>query len=111
MIFHDHKNNAPRFIGDIWLINPNWQEGNELPKGWGIVELDDKPTDKSKNYVPGALEKRENVWYQTWEAVELATDEKFEFIQYMRNLDKDSDEYKSAEIQYHNRDYTLPEIP
>lgn len=36
-------NEYPQFIGDVQRIIPNWQEGNELPSGWFVVNETEMP--------------------------------------------------------------------
>ena len=43
-LFIDPNGNYPRFLGDIYLENPNWQEGNALPTGWIPVRETAIPT-------------------------------------------------------------------
>jgi hypothetical protein len=38
MILVDNKNNYPRFMGDLLVQHPKWQEGDSLPNGWHEVQ-------------------------------------------------------------------------
>lgn len=37
------ENEYPRYIGDIQLEVPSYQEGDALPEGWKLVEPTDRP--------------------------------------------------------------------
>lgn len=38
MLLIDAFGNYPRYIGDLQLAHPEWQEGEPLPSGWREVE-------------------------------------------------------------------------
>lgn len=50
--FIDPDGNYPRHAGDVQLILPNWQEGEDpLPEGWHSVEDANLPTIDSNQVV------------------------------------------------------------
>lgn len=76
MRFIDNKNNYPRFIGDILLANPKWQEGENLPQGWSLVEETDTPIPSdSQKVVENFPTLIENVYFRDFEIVELTKEE------------------------------------
>ena len=42
-LFINEKNEYPRYIGDLLLINPEWEEGDDLPDGWKLVNESEVP--------------------------------------------------------------------
>lgn len=42
-LFINEKNEYPRYIGDLLLINPDWEEGDDLPDGWKQVNESEVP--------------------------------------------------------------------
>jgi hypothetical protein len=57
----------PRFIGDIQLMHPNWQEGQPLPKDWAEVIQEELPEVAEGNVIEQlAVVKEGGVWVQKW---------------------------------------------
>lgn len=45
MLLIDPENNYPRFIGDLRLDHPNWEQGDALPEGWHeVTPISELPT-------------------------------------------------------------------
>ena len=43
LLYVDPAGNYPRFVGDIWVDNPNWVIGEPLPSGWTLVAETEPP--------------------------------------------------------------------
>lgn len=44
MLLINPEGEYPRYIGDLLLENPSWQEGDELPDGWIEVQESSLPS-------------------------------------------------------------------
>lgn len=42
-LFINEKNEYPRYIGDLLLVNPEWKDGDALPEGWKEVQESEVP--------------------------------------------------------------------
>ena len=84
IIFRNSDGGYPRYKGDIQLVIPGWDFGDNLPEGWTqVVEVD--PGEAPECLTPG----RQNLWcrispiydevneswIETWEYVEGISDE------------------------------------
>jgi hypothetical protein len=50
-IYIDSEGNYPRYVGDIYLVSPSWQNGDPLPQGWSEVTQIEPPIPTSTTYV------------------------------------------------------------
>lgn len=66
----------PRFIGDIQLMHPNWEESQPLPKDWAEVIQEELPN-LSEGYAIEQLPlvKENGVWIQKWAQRPLTEEE------------------------------------
>lgn len=86
MIFIDPNGNYPRYIGDLIIENPNWDQVSPLPEGWIAVERTQQPEALAGQViVEGRPEIHNGVYYQTWETLEIQNS----YLQELReNLNK-----------------------
>jgi hypothetical protein len=78
MLFIDPQGNYPRHIGNIVVLNSEWQEGQALPEGWIYVNPLDIPaydlaTQKLEELAPTLSE--DGQYYQTWNVRDLTAEE------------------------------------
>lgn len=70
-------NEYPRYIGDVQLESPSYQEGDELPSGWKkVVEITPPETqadEKLEELFPMEID---GVWTQNWLVRPMTDEEK-----------------------------------
>ena len=70
------QNEYPRYVGDIMLENPSWEEGQALPTGWVEVSATERPAFSSTQKVVEVFPTEvDGNWVQTWEVVNLNEEE------------------------------------
>lgn len=75
-LFISPNNEYPRHIGDIQLLNPNWNPGQDLPEGWTSVEYTEAPETSGIAIAFEVFPKEiDGVWYQSWDTRDLTQQE------------------------------------
>lgn len=66
----------PRFMGDIQLQDPKWQEGQELPDGWIAVEDSALPEVKeNQTLIENYPVEQDGKWVRNFTVRDLTADE------------------------------------
>jgi hypothetical protein len=74
--FNTERNEYPRYIGDIQLEHPNFNEGDTLPQGWVFLEETDSPLVGENQYTKLTTPKYENdSYHMSWEIITLTDEE------------------------------------
>jgi hypothetical protein len=70
-------NRYPLFIGDIQIVDPSWNLGDNLPEGWFEVQETSMPINPPENsiYYEVAPVMIDGIYTQTWEMKELSSEE------------------------------------
>jgi hypothetical protein len=71
MLFINASNEYPRHIGDILLVEPDWDPEKPLPDGWEQV-YETEPPQSTKGYIAKEIVPQRgehNRLYQAWEIV------------------------------------------
>jgi hypothetical protein len=76
MLFINPQNEYPRHVGDIQILNPNWQVGDPLPAGWlEVVPTENPDVPENKVLIELAPVEINGVWTQVWSLRDLTAEE------------------------------------
>lgn len=66
----------PRYPGDIQIISPEWEVGDQLPEGWVFVEETPIPEiEEGQTFYAGEPEEIDGIWKHTWQVRDLTAEE------------------------------------
>lgn len=66
----------PRYPGDVQIISPEWEVGDQLPEGWVFVEETPIPEiEAGQTFYPGEPEEVDGIWRHTWVVRDLTEEE------------------------------------
>lgn len=100
MPYISNQNEYPRFIGDVQIVNPNFQEGDELPEGWSqVIEVEPPTIGPNEVYEELEPELLNGVYYQRWITRSMTQEEI-----------ADRDAPKNAKQRFIDLGFTDPEI-
>lgn len=87
MLYISSDGKYPRHIGDVQLVKPGFQEGDELPEGWQKVAETERPTPGPNQVVlEGPPKDIDDVLSQNWVVRDLTQDE-IEYQAAMKKLE------------------------
>jgi hypothetical protein len=76
MYIDTNTNTYPLYPGDVMLVSPTWQLGDELPNGWFAVEPTDPPTiSDTQMYQEATPDLVDGVYVQAWTVRNLTEEE------------------------------------
>lgn len=76
MIYISPEGTYPLYIGDVWLADPSFTEGAELPEGWrAVVETEPPAYVEDKMIEHGEPTEIDGVLTQTWVYRDLTAEE------------------------------------
>lgn len=76
MLLITASNEYPRYVGDLKLAFPNWQDGDDLPDGWHLVTESPIIKGSAEEFVFEVFPTLVNgVYVQTWAKRDLTEEE------------------------------------
>lgn len=76
MLFIGPNGEYPKFLGDVQLVNPDYQIGDDLPNGWNeVIEVDPPALNKDEVYFELAPELIDGVYTQKFATRPMTDDE------------------------------------